>query len=75
MNDAIAPMEVVPGSHRMHHRNTFLIDTLEQNHSVKVLTRRGDCILRDGNMLHRGTPNLTGEARIMLDQTYRAIED
>jgi ectoine hydroxylase-related dioxygenase (phytanoyl-CoA dioxygenase family) len=75
VNDAIAPMEVVPGSHRMHHVETRYIDTIEQNHSVKLLTRRGDCIVRDGNMLHRGTPNLTDRPRIMLDQTYRAVED
>ena len=27
--------------------------------------------LRDGNILHRGTPNLTDEPRPMLDQTYK----
>jgi len=75
VNDTNAPMEIVPGSHRMHHVTTFLIDTIEQNHSVKLLTRRGDCILRDGNMLHRGMPHLAGPVRIMLDQTYRAVED
>jgi hypothetical protein len=32
---------------------------------------RGDALLRDGNGLHRGTPNLTDEPRPMLDQTYK----
>ena len=30
-----------------------------------------DAILRDGNILHRGTPNLTDAPRPMLDQTYK----
>jgi len=33
----------------------------------------GDAVLRDGNLLHRGTPNLTDRVRPMLDQTYKKI--
>jgi hypothetical protein len=36
--------------------------------------RRGDCLLRNGNLLHRGTTNLSGRPRILLDQTYRALD-
>jgi hypothetical protein len=32
-------------------------------------------MLRDGNALHRGTPNLTDTPRILLGQTYKALED
>jgi len=75
VNDSNAPLEIVPGSHRMHHHRLRQIYSIGQVYSVRVLTRRGDCILRDGNALHRGTPNLTDRPRIMLDQTYRAASD
>lgn len=75
VNDANGPMEIIPGSHRMHHLESARhLLSIQQVHSVKLLSRKGDCILRDGNALHRGTPNLAGQPRIMLDQTYRAIE-
>jgi len=44
-------------------------------YSVKVLLNRTDAMLRDGNLLHRGTPNMTDQPRILLDQTYRALEE
>jgi len=31
-------------------------------------------MLRDGNTLHRGAPNLTETPRAMLDQTYRVAK-
>jgi hypothetical protein len=31
-------------------------------------------VLRDGNTLHRGAPNLVDTPRAMLDQTYRAAK-
>jgi hypothetical protein len=31
-------------------------------------------MLRDGNTLHRGAPNLTDTPRAMLDQTYRTAK-
>ena len=42
---------------------------------MKVLLNRTDALLRDGNLLHRGTPNMTDQPRILLDQTYRALEE
>src|SRR6266571_2275591 len=76
INDANGPTEIVPGSHRMHHRGAqdYIYD-LPQIYGVKILLRRGDAMLRDGNALHRGTPNLTERPRLLLDQTYKAIED
>src|SRR6266581_2900066 len=69
INDANGPMEIVPGSHRMHHRGAqdYIYD-LPQIYGVKILLRRGDAMLRDGNALHRGTPNLTERPRLLLDQ-------
>ena len=56
-------------------RATLFTGRYPQVHGVKMLLHRGDAILRDGNGLHRGTPNQSAEPRILLDQTYRAIED
>lgn len=75
INDANGPLEVVPGSHRMRHTDTNPIYKVSQVHGVKLLLHQGDAVLRDGNGLHRGTPNLGAEPRILLDQAYRAIED
>src|SRR5262245_19044501 len=75
VNDANGPMEVIPGSHRMHHhevrRHIYFIPAI---YHVKLLLRRGDALLRDGKLLHRGTTNVTDAPRILLDQTYRALE-
>jgi phytanoyl-CoA dioxygenase PhyH len=69
------PMEVIPGSHRMHHHRLHqFIHSFPEIRPVKVLIRRGDAMLRDGNLLHRGTTNTTEAPRILLDQTYRAIQ-
>jgi len=76
INDSNGPMELVPGSHRLAHDDVHrFIYSIPQVHSVKILMRRGDAMLRDGNTLHRGTPNLTDQPRILLDQTYRALDE
>jgi hypothetical protein len=31
--------------------------------------------VRDGNGLHRGTCNMSKQPRILLDRTYRALEE
>jgi hypothetical protein len=75
MDEGNGPMEVIPGSHRMHHDQTARwIGVIETVNSVTMLMRPGDCLLRDGNLLHRGTTNATGRPRILLDQTYRAVD-
>jgi hypothetical protein len=43
-------------------------------YGVRPDLRRGDAMLRDGNTLHRGAPNLTDTPRAMLDQTYRTAK-
>ena len=75
INDSNGPMEIIPGSHRLRHDGAEkFIYSIPQLHSVKILMRRGDGLLRNGNLLHRGTPNLTDEPRILLDQTYRSVD-
>jgi len=74
VNDSNGPMEIIPGSHRMQHVNIRPIYGISRVFSEKLLLKRGDCVLRDGNALHRGTPNITDRPRILLDQTYRALE-
>src|SRR5437867_10994045 len=69
------PIEIRPGSHRMRHVNIRPIYGISRIFSEKLILKRGDCLLRDGNALHRGTPNVTDRPRILLDQTYRALEN
>lgn len=76
VTDSNGPMEIIPGSHRLHHFGVQdYIYRLQRIHSVKILMNRGDAMLRNGNLLHRGSPNLTDHPRILLDQTYRALEE
>jgi hypothetical protein len=75
INDANGPMEVIPGSHRMHHHEVRRhIYSIPEIYPVKLMMRRGDALLRDGNLLHRGTTNVTDAPRVLLDQTYRALD-
>jgi ectoine hydroxylase-related dioxygenase (phytanoyl-CoA dioxygenase family) len=67
-------MEMMPGTH--HLPRSFLADPFKDVahiYPVPLRLRLGDALLRDGNGLHRGTPNLTDAPRPMLDQTYKAI--
>ena len=76
VNDSNGPMEVIPGSHRMHHDDCRAnIYDVPQLHLARLTFRLGDAMLRDGNMLHRGTSNTVAEPRVLLDQTYRAVTD
>src|SRR5262245_45568609 len=65
--------EFLPGSH-LQPRN-FLSTSFQNIAVYPVLPplRRGDALLRDGNTLHRGIPNLLERPRPMLDQTYRTV--
>jgi len=66
-------LEMLPGTQRLPRR--FLADRFHdiQVYPVPLHLRVGDAILRDGNTLHRGTPNLTDAPRPMLDQTYKLV--
>ena len=67
--------EFVPGTHLQPRAvvDDRLAD-IPNIYGVRPDLRRGDAILRDGNTLHRGAPNLTDEPRAMLDQTYRTAK-
>jgi len=67
--------EFIPGSHRLPRSATRDLPILSIPHVFPVLLglRKGDAVLRDGNGLHRGTPNLSDEPRFMLDQTYKKL--
>ena len=70
------PIEFLPGSHmqaRAFHSYSFV--QLPRIYPVAPQLLRGDVLLRDGNLLHRGTPNLTDEPRPMLDQTYKIVRE
>lgn len=62
-------MEVLPATHRTP-RNWGAVDDLTNIYPHRLRLDRGDAVLRDGNMFHRGTPNLDSAPRPMLDQTY-----
>jgi len=67
--------EFIPGSHRLprgFHDSDELL-RVPNLYPVLLPLRRGDAVLRDGNALHRGTPNLTDTVRPMLDQTYKKL--
>jgi ectoine hydroxylase-related dioxygenase (phytanoyl-CoA dioxygenase family) len=66
------PIELLPGSH-MQARSfqSYSFVQLPRLYPVAPSLRRGDAILRDGNTLQRGTPNLSDHPRPMLDQTYK----
>ena len=67
-------MEVLPGTHWLP-RNFWEGKDIRKVrvHPVRVELARGDAMVRDGNILHRGTPNLNDQPRPMLDQTYRKV--
>lgn len=70
---ASGAMEIIPGSHRLP-RSFFERDSIldvQNLYAWNLDLKRGDAILRDGNGLHRGTPNFLDEPRPMLDQTYK----
>jgi ectoine hydroxylase-related dioxygenase (phytanoyl-CoA dioxygenase family) len=70
---ASGAMEVLPGSHLLPRNDLiFAFETLPRLYPVALRLRPGDALLRDGNMLHRGTPNMSAAPRPMLDQTYKA---
>jgi ectoine hydroxylase-related dioxygenase (phytanoyl-CoA dioxygenase family) len=76
VNDSNGAMEIIPGSHRMHHHDAAeFINDIPQIFPVRVLLRVGDAMVRHGNGLHRGTTNMTRQPRILLDRTYRALEE
>ncbi|HET6277986.1 MAG TPA: phytanoyl-CoA dioxygenase family protein [Candidatus Polarisedimenticolia bacterium] len=66
-------LEVLPGSHHLPRADTVsaAMTEIPNLYPVPLYLRRGDALLRDGNTLHRGTPNVTDAARPMLDQTYK----
>jgi hypothetical protein len=62
-------MEVLPATHRMP-RNWGGVEQVPNIYPHRLRLDRGDAVLRDGNIFHRGTPNLEAAPRPMLDQTY-----
>lgn len=69
VTEANGPIEVIPGSHR----SVADIDAASPQEwpAQRILTTRGDGILRDGDILHRGSPNRTAESRPMFSQIYK----
>ncbi len=68
-------MSILPGTHHLPRSfsATRPVIDIPNVYPVSLDLQRGDALLRDGNTLHRGTPNLTDEPRPMLDQTYELV--
>jgi hypothetical protein len=62
-------MEVLPSTHRTP-RSWGGVNEVANIYPHRLRLDLGDAVLRDGNIFHRGTPNLDPGPRPMLDQTY-----
>jgi hypothetical protein len=62
-------MELLPATHRIP-RNWGGMSDVTNIYPHLLRLDVGDALLRDGNLFHRGTPNLSDTPRPMLDQTY-----
>ena len=76
VGESNGPTEVIPGSHHMHYfEGTAAVNRLPRIYSAKILTARGDCFLREADLIHRGTPNLTDQVRPLYTQIYKAVDE
>ncbi len=66
--------EVLPGSHHLP-RDFAGVVGVPNLYPYVLRMNVGDAVFRDGNILHRGTPNFGDEVRPMLDQTYKKVLD
>lgn len=65
------PTEVIPGSHRMHYQEgDAAIRALPRLYTARILLRKGDALLRDAGLIHRGTPNRSDRPRPLYSITY-----
>ncbi len=70
------PFEFLPGSHRMHYtEGNEAVEGLAHRFSVRLHMKRGDCFLRDGDLIHRGTPNTSDAPRPLYTKAYKILDD
>jgi Phytanoyl-CoA dioxygenase (PhyH) len=63
-------IDLVPGTHKRFYRyKDFVIERPHRN-NTRVLTKRGDVMVRSSNVWHRGMPNRTSVPRAMLAFTW-----
>ncbi len=75
IDETNGPMEVIPGSHRMNYvEGDLAVKRVPRLHSARLLMKKGDVLLRDGDIIHRGTPNLSDKPRPLYSQLYKALE-
>jgi hypothetical protein len=67
-------MELLPGSQHLT-KEFGGVTGIANLYPHMLRLSLGDAVFRDGNTLHRGTPNLTDRVRPMLDQTYKRVAD
>ena len=62
--------EVIPGTHKEFYKYTRFVRERVGSRGVRVPLRRGDVMVRDSNVWHRGTTNHTKVPRPMLAFTW-----
>jgi hypothetical protein len=62
--------DVIPGSHKRFYKYTQFVMQRVARNSERVLLKRGDVLIRDSNVWHRGMTNLTKVPRPMLAFTW-----
>jgi len=62
--------DVIPGSHKRFYKYTqFVLERIGRNNK-RIITNRGDVVVRSSNVWHRGMTNLTSVPRPMLAFTW-----
>jgi hypothetical protein len=70
LTDDFGPLRVVPGSHR---RNLILNETdrhVPRRDELLLYPRAGDVVFTHCNVLHSGTPNISGKPRYFMAASY-----
>src|SRR5690606_24995600 len=62
--------EVIPGTHKQFYKYTRFVRERVARHGTRVPLKRGDVLIRDSNVWHRGTTNHSPVARPMLAFTW-----
>ncbi|MGH9870647.1 MAG: phytanoyl-CoA dioxygenase family protein [Candidatus Polarisedimenticolia bacterium] len=75
VDDACGPMEIIPGSHRMYYtEGDAALRNLPRSYGQRLTMKRGDAFLRDGELIHRGTPNRSSRPRPLYSQIYKIVD-
>lgn len=69
-NEQNGATDIVPGTHKQFYKYTRFVMNRCGSKSMRVLTKRGDVVIRSSNTWHRGMTNKTSVPRPMLAFTW-----